>query len=237
MSSLSPIPAPFEIARLRRGAALAPVPLATGLLRAGTHRVKRFCDVLLVALLAPPAALLGILIALAIRLDSPGPVFFRHTRAGKARLPFGLWKFRTMVEDAGARLEEHLRRNPECDREWALTHKLRNDPRVTRVGRFLRKTSLDELPQFWNVLQGDMSMVGPRPIVFEEIPKYGSGFALYAQVLPGVTGLWQVSGRNDTHYSRRVELDCHYVRAWNAALDFGILLRTVAVMIRGRGAY
>ena len=223
--------------RSRRGATPTPVPLASGLLRAGAQRAKRFCDLLLVALLAPPGAFLGLLIALAIRLDSPGPVFFRHIRAGKARRPFGLWKFRTMVEDAGARLEEHLCRNPECSREWALTHKLRDDPRVTRVGRFLRKTSLDELPQFWNVLKGDMSMVGPRPIVFEEISKYGSSFALYAQVLPGVTGLWQVSGRNDTHYGRRVELDCHYVRAWNAALDLGILLRTVAVMIRGRGAY
>jgi len=114
---------------------------------------------------------------------------------------------------------------------------LREDPRVTRVGRFLRKTSLDELPQLWNVLRGEMSMVGPRPIVAAEIAKYGAGFSLYSQALPGLTGLWQVSGRNDLDYSRRVHLDCHYIRRWSVALDLRILLRTVRVVLLGHGAY
>jgi lipopolysaccharide/colanic/teichoic acid biosynthesis glycosyltransferase len=133
--------------------------------------------------------------------------------------------------------QEYLRRNPDLAREWRLSHKLRNDPRITRVGRFLRKTSLDELPQLWNVLRGDMSMVGPRPIVFEEVAKYGPAFALYSLVSPGLTGLWQVSGRNDTNYHRRVELDSHYIRHWRPWLDARILLQTVCVVFRGHGAY
>jgi lipopolysaccharide/colanic/teichoic acid biosynthesis glycosyltransferase len=156
---------------------------------------------------------------------------------GKGRRAFRLWKFRSMSVDAGARLAECLAANPERDREWARTRKLRADPRVTRVGRFLRRTSLDELPQLWNVLRGDMSLIGPRPIVSQEASKYGVGFALYSQVLPGLTGLWQVSGRNDTHYGRRVELDCQYIRNWTVALDLKILLKTAAVVARGRGAY
>jgi lipopolysaccharide/colanic/teichoic acid biosynthesis glycosyltransferase len=142
-----------------------------------------------------------------------------------------------MVGDADALLERYLRQRPERASEWDRTHKLKDDPRVTRVGRFLRKTSLDELPQLWNVLRGDMSMVGPRPIVAAEAAKYGPAFGLYTQVLPGLTGLWQVSGRNDTQYSRRVELDCHYIRNWSAARDLAILFRTAGVIVRGRGAY
>jgi len=120
--------------------------------------------------------------------------------------------------------------------EWRATHKLRNDPRVTRVGRLLRRTSLDELPQLWNVLCGEMSLVGPRPIVEEELPKYGPAFALYSQALPGITGLWQVSGRNDTSYRERVELDARYIRTWTPLSDWRVMLRTVPVMVAGRGA-
>ena len=207
------------------------------LLCRGPKRYKRVFDLAVTAVLALAALPVGLLIALAIVLDSRGPVFFRHTRVGRGGRPFRLWKFRSMVERADERLEKQLQRRPDLAREWALTHKLRSDPRVTRVGRWLRKTSLDELPQLWNVLRGDMSMVGPRPIVSAEIPRYGSRFTLYTQVLPGLTGLWQVSGRNDTQYTRRVELDCHYIRHWTALLDFRILLRTVAVVLRGRGAY
>ena len=162
---------------------------------------------MLVALVGLLAFVPGVLIALAIAIDSRGPVFFAHRRVGEARRTFRLWKFRSMVRDADALLERYLRQHPERASEWERTHKLKDDPRVTRVGRFLRKTSLDELPQLWNVLRGDMSMVGPRPIVAAEIAKYGPAFGLYSQVLPGLTGLWQVSGRNDTHYGRRVELD------------------------------
>jgi lipopolysaccharide/colanic/teichoic acid biosynthesis glycosyltransferase len=117
-----------------------------------------------------------------------------------------------MVQNADEILQEHLDAHPEYALEWRLHHKLRNDPRVTRVGWFLRRTSLDELPQLWNVLRGDMSMVGPRPIVEEEVPKYGAAYALYSEVTPGLTGLWQVSGRNDVSYRRRIELDTDYIR-------------------------
>jgi Undecaprenyl-phosphate galactose phosphotransferase WbaP len=209
----------------------------TGLLRPRTRRTKRVFDVvfaLLLGLIAVPAALL---IAAAIKLDSPGPVFFVHTRIGRGNRRFRLWKFRSMVTDAGEVLQRHIDAHPGLALEWRLTHKLRNDPRVTRVGRLLRKTSLDELPQLWNVLRGDMSMVGPRPIVEAEVAKYGPSFALYSQVLPGLTGLWQVSGRNDTTYRERVELDSRYIRNWTLAADLNLLLRTVRVVLGGRGAY
>ncbi len=209
----------------------------TGLLGSGSRLFKRAFDLILVALIGPLALVPGLLIALAIVIDSRGPVFFAHRRVGRARRTFRLWKFRSMVGDADALLERYLRQHPERASEWERTHKLKDDPRVTRVGRFLRKTSLDELPQLWNVLRGDMSMVGPRPIVAAEVAKYGPAFGLYSQVLPGLTGLWQVSGRNDTQYSRRVELDCHYIRNWSASRDLGILLKTAGVIARGRGAY
>jgi Undecaprenyl-phosphate galactose phosphotransferase WbaP len=209
----------------------------TGLLGSRARLFKRVFDLMVVALLGLLALVPGVLIALAIAIDSRGPVFFAHRRVGKARRSFRLWKFRSMVGDADALLERYLRQHPERASEWDRTHKLKDDPRVTRVGRFLRKTSLDELPQLWNVLRGDMSMVGPRPIVAAEAAKYGPAFGLYTQVLPGLTGLWQVSGRNDTQYSRRVELDCHYIRNWSAARDLAILFRTAGVIVRGRGAY
>jgi Undecaprenyl-phosphate galactose phosphotransferase WbaP len=217
-------------ARMRTG--MPPSRLA----RRGPRLAKRAFDLVftLVALLF--ALPVGLLIALAIVLDSPGPVLFRHTRVGRGRRQFGLWKFRSMVTDADVILERWLG-DPEHAREWELTHKLRSDPRVTRVGRFLRKTSLDELPQFWNVLLGDMSVVGPRPITSAEAARYGEAFALYTQVSPGLTGLWQVSGRNDVRYARRVDLDCRYIREWTPWLDLRILLRTVVVVVRGKGAY
>ncbi|MGA2721729.1 MAG: sugar transferase [Bryobacteraceae bacterium] len=222
----------------RRGAAATiPEVRRSTLLMGWSRGVKGFFDFVLAAALTLIALPLGAAIALAIVLDSRGPVFFRHTRLGRGRRPFRLWKFRTMIVASDGAFQEYLDRNPELAREWRLTHKLRSDPRITRVGRFLRKTSLDELPQLWNVLRGDMSMVGPRPIVCEEVAKYGPAFALYSQVLPGLTGLWQVSGRNDTHYHRRVELDSHYIRHWAPWLDGMILLQTVRVVLRGHGAY
>jgi lipopolysaccharide/colanic/teichoic acid biosynthesis glycosyltransferase len=142
-----------------------------------------------------------------------------------------------MVANADQVLEDYLSRHPDQAREWELTHKLREDPRVTRVGRLLRRTSLDELPQFWNVVRGDMSMVGPRPIVGLEAGKYGPAFALYTKLRPGLTGLWQVSGRNDTSYHRRIQLDCRYIRDWSLSLDLKILFKTVGVILHGKGAY
>jgi lipopolysaccharide/colanic/teichoic acid biosynthesis glycosyltransferase len=142
-----------------------------------------------------------------------------------------------MVQNADRLLHEYLQQHPELREEWERDQKLRNDPRITRVGRFLRKTSLDEFPQLWNVLLGEMSLVGPRPIVEDEVKRYGSLFALYTKVRPGLTGLWQVSGRNDTTYAERVAMDAYYVRNWSPWLDLYILARTVWVVLFGKGAY
>jgi lipopolysaccharide/colanic/teichoic acid biosynthesis glycosyltransferase len=142
-----------------------------------------------------------------------------------------------MVQNADRVLDEYLIRHPELKDAWEQDHKLRNDPRVTRVGRFLRQTSLDELPQLWNILRGEMSLVGPRPIVDEEIWRYGDKFTLYTKVTPGLTGLWQVSGRNNLPYEERVNLDAYYVRNWSVWLDVYILIRTIWVVASGEGAY
>jgi len=142
-----------------------------------------------------------------------------------------------MAADASQALEHCLTANPALREEWQRNHKLRNDPRVTRIGRFLRRTSLDELPQLWNILRGQMSFVGPRPIVREEISRYGESYALYKKVTPGLTGLWQVSGRNNTSYQQRVSLDLYYIRNWSPWLDLYILARTVTAVLFARGAY
>lgn len=177
------------------------------------------------------------LIAVAIRLESRGPALFGHTRIGRRGEPFRIWKFRTMHQDGARILEEHFRRHPTDQVEWARSYKLRHDPRVTKLGRFLRKTSLDELPQLWNVLRGEMSLVGPRPIIASEIEKYGEAFHLYCRVVPGLTGMWQVSGRSETDYGQRVDLDTFYVRNWSPWLDVYLLARTFKVVLRGEGAY
>jgi len=197
---------------------------------------KRALDIGLALVCGVLALPLLLAIVVLILLESPGGIFFAQTRVGLGGRPFKLWKFRTMVRNAEERLAEYLAVHPEMREEWDRTQKLRNDPRVTRVGRILRKTSLDELPQMWNVLRGEMSLVGPRPIVFEEVSRYGDHFSLYARVRPGFTGLWQVSGRNDTSYSQRVALDSYYVRNWSLRLDFSILARTLPLVL-GRGAY
>jgi Undecaprenyl-phosphate galactose phosphotransferase WbaP len=178
-----------------------------------------------------------VLIAIAIKLESPGPVFFGHTRIGKGGKRFKAWKFRTMVTNGAEVLEAHLASSAEARAEWERDHKLRKDPRVTRVGEILRKLSLDELPQIWNVLRNDMSLVGPRPIVDAEVAKYGKFFPLYLRMKGGVTGLWQVSGRNDVSYDARVDLDTFYVRNWSVWLDLYILYRTIGTVLFRHGAY
>jgi Undecaprenyl-phosphate galactose phosphotransferase WbaP len=207
------------------------------LARSGPQRIKRVLDILLALTLGCVALPVMAAIALAILAESGRPLFFAHTRVGKGGRRFRLWKFRSMVGNGDEVLRAHLAGHPELAREWRLTHKLRSDPRVTRVGRLLRTTSLDELPQIWNVLRGDMSMVGPRPVVQEELSRYGSAAPLYLRVLPGLTGLWQVSGRNDITYERRIQLDSHYIRNWSVALDALVLLKTVRVVLAGKGAY
>lgn len=177
------------------------------------------------------------LIALLIKLDSRGPIFYTQIRIGQGGESFKAWKFRTMVRNADYALKEYFEQHPELQEAWKRDQKLRYDPRVTRIGRFLRRTSLDELPQLWNILRGEMSLVGPRPIVDEEIPRYGDKFSLYTRVIPGLTGLWQVSGRNNITYEERVSLDAYYVRNWSVWLDVYILMRTVWVVLTGEGAY
>lgn len=207
------------------------------LLLPGPRIVKQVIDLSLIAIFAVPITLLGLLLSLLIRLDSPGSVFFAHSRIGFSARRFRAWKFRSMVQDADRLLQEYLQQHPELREEWEQDQKLKNDPRVTRVGRFLRKTSLDEFPQLWNVLRGEMSLVGPRPIVEGEVKRYGPLFNLYIKVRPGLTGLWQVSGRNDTTYAERVAMDAYYVRNWSPWLDLYILARTVWVVLFGKGAY
>jgi len=176
------------------------------------------------------------LTALIIRLDSPGPIFYRQIRIGRNGEEFKLWKFRTMVKDADEVLRKHLDANPQLKVEWENRQKLNNDPRITRIGNMLRKSSIDELPQLINVLTGDMSLVGPRPIVESEIKKYSKKFALYSKVSPGMTGLWQISGRSSTSYKRRVDLDVYYIRNWSFWFDLYILTRTPCAVFKCNGA-
>lgn len=199
--------------------------------------MKRVFD-LVMSLLGMLVALpVGLLIALAVYIDSPGPVIFAHLRVGQNKKVFPCYKFRTMVPDAEVKLREYLLEHPEAEEEWRESFKLKDDPRITRVGRFLRKTSLDELPQLLNVLKGEMSLVGPRPIVRREIIKYGEYFRDFALVPPGITGMWQVNGRSDTTYDERVRMDSWYVRNWSVWIDLVYLLKTVKVVVSGRGAY
>jgi exopolysaccharide production protein ExoY len=186
--------------------------------------VKRVMDILGACVLAVVFAplMLGIVVLMRREGDS---VIFRHRRVGRDGRMFECLKFRTMVPNADQVLRNLLEANPEIKAEWVRDHKLKNDPRITRLGRFLRRTSLDELPQLWNVVKGEMSLVGPRPVVREELLRYG------------ITGLWQVTGRNDTDYRRRVVLDSYYVRNQNVLLDLFILVKTVGVVLGGSGAY
>ncbi|MDZ4802829.1 MAG: sugar transferase [Bryobacteraceae bacterium] len=208
---------------------------AMALVRA--RRIKRAMDVVFAVIALVVAAPLFMAIALALVLESGRPILFRQERVGRGNTRFFILKFRSMVADADAVLARYLESDVEAWREWETTRKLRNDPRVTRVGRFLRRTSLDELPQLWNVLRGEMSMAGPRPITETEIRRYGAAFPFYQLIRPGLTGLWQVSGRNDTTYRRRVELDVQYVRRWSPWLDVTLLFRTARVVFVGKGAY
>lgn len=177
------------------------------------------------------------LIALAIKLDTPGPSVYRARRLGRNGESFDCFKFRSMHRDAEAKLKSVLDSDPKLKAEFEATHKLKNDPRVTRVGNFLRKTSLDELPQLVNVLLGTMSLVGPRPIVQGEIAKYGEIYAVYKQVRPGMTGYWQANGRSDTSYDERVGMDNFYVTNWTPWLDMVVLIQTFKVVFMGKGAY
>ena len=198
--------------------------------------LKRVLDI--VGALAIGLAFSPLLLVIAVRMGlEDGPTLFRHRRIGQGGRTFECLKFRTMVPNAEQILRDLLERDPEARAEWLRDHKLRSDPRVTRLGRFLRKTSLDELPQIWNVLRGEMSLVGPRPIVKDEMLRYGRYLPAYMAAKPGITGLWQVTGRNDTNYRRRVVMDTYYVRKQTLLMDLRILFKTVKVVLWGHGAY
>jgi len=201
------------------------------------NMLKPVLDLVLVLLALPIALPLGLLVACAVRLTSNGSVLYRHRRIGQYQKPLDVWKFRTMYEDSDTLLDEYLSANGEAREEWVRTQKLRDDPRVTPIGKLLRKTSLDEIPQLLHVLAGEMSLVGPRPIVDEERAKYGQHFRTYTYALPGITGLWQVSGRCDVDYAERVQMDVQYVEQWSLWMELKILLKTVLVILHSKGAY
>ncbi len=199
--------------------------------------IKRGMDIFLslfIFIVSLPIVLVTVIL---IKRDSPGPVFYAQERLGKGGRRIKIYKFRTMVSNADEMLEGYLQAYPELRSEWVENHKLKCDPRVTRFGHYLRKFSIDELPQLFNVLRGDMSLIGPRPIVEAEIYHYASRFEAYANVRPGISGLWQLLGRTDTTYEERVRYDVYYVRNWSVWLDLYILLRTVWVVIKKDGAY
>jgi len=206
--------------------------------RAPVARVlKRAVDIagsiLLIALLLPVA----ILIMVAIVVDSPGPVMFVQRRVGRNGRMFSLMKFRTMVPDSDTALAQALASDDALDTEWRKSRKLRRDPRITRVGHLLRRLSADELPQILNVLVGNMSLVGPRPVIEDELRYFGKRADDVLSVRPGLTGLWAVSGRSDVSYDERVELEHRYATGWTVVGDFVILLRTIPAVMRGHGAY
>jgi len=178
-----------------------------------------------------------LIVALLVKLQDGGPILFGHTRIGRDGESFKCLKFRSMLVDAEARLQALLQSDPQARIEWERDHKLRDDPRITALGDFLRRSSLDELPQLFNVLRGEMSLVGPRPIVQGERHRYGHYFNLYCQVRPGITGLWQVSGRSDVSYRRRVALDVAYARTRSLGLYFRILAATGPAVLARRGAH
>jgi exopolysaccharide production protein ExoY len=197
---------------------------------------KRVIDVVLalsgVILLAPL-----LIICFLVTVASPGPVLFRHKRVGFKGKYFDCFKFRTMVTDAPERLRRLLDTDPVAAAEWTANRKLRNDPRVTAIGAILRKSSLDELPQLFNVLKGDMSIVGPRPVTEEELVRYSSAVDAYYACRPGITGLWQVSGRSTTTFNRRVACDCFYARNWSIPLDAKIIMATIPAVCFSDTAY
>ena len=229
-----PLRSPARLQRLwtpvRPHAPLARRPLALSTAVGG--RLKRLADIVIASSVLLAAAPLLLVVAACLRLTIGGPVLFRQRRVGFGGEPFDCFKFRTMVLDGDELLRRHLERHPVAAREWAETQKLRDDPRVTRLGGILRKSSIDELPQLFNVLRGEMSCIGPRPIITAELDRYQSAVREYISARPGLTGLWQVSGRNRVSYRDRVGLDRFYVRRWSLGLDLMILVRTVGALTR-----
>ncbi len=200
--------------------------------------IKRIFDICFSLLVMTCGFPVFLVIALLVKITSKGPVIFSHERIGRGGRRFLCFKFRTMHANAETRLKKMLASNPRLREEWNKNYKLKKDPRITPIGSFLRKTSLDELPQFWNVLIGDLSVVGPRPVTEEEVKKeLGPYAARFLTIRPGLTGPWQVSGRSDTGYYKRIRLDMHYIRYQSFLWDLSLILRTVPAMLTTRGAY
>ena len=199
--------------------------------------IKRLIDLFIV--IAGGIIILPFLlvIALLIKLSSPGPALYKHRRIGMNGEHFYVYKFRSMVIDAEQRLKQIIESDPAIKEEWEASHKLQNDPRITGIGRFLRRSSIDEFPQLINILKGEMSLVGPRPIVDSEIEKYGEDYKRIFSIKPGLTGLWQVSGRSNANYAERVAYDTYYLQSWSVWLDLWVLFKTFGAVVRGRGAY
>lgn len=211
--------------------------MQTKLLDPVRQHIKRGLDLAIITLALPVLLPVMAALAVAIKLEGGGAIFYTQPRLGRYGKLFRIVKFRTMVCNADEVLQDYLEQHPEMAEEWAETQKLRCDPRITKIGGFLRRTSLDELPQLVNVLRGEMSLVGPRPIVQNEVERYGDAFELYKRTLPGISGLWQISGRNDTTYAERVMLDTYYSRNWSVWMDLHVLSRTLWVVFKRSGAY
>lgn len=219
--------------------AIAPQPLSLSDKRISKDRIKRLFDIVFSLLVLTCGAPIYLLIGLLIYLNSPGSVFYTQERVGKNYRRFRCIKFRTMVQNADEILVDLISSSPDARQEFNDNFKLKKDPRITTIGKFLRCTSLDELPQFWNVLKGDMSVVGPRPLVPEELVKYEHHIDKVLTIKPGITGLWQVSGRNDLPYRKRVQIDVYYADRHNIWLDLWIALKTISVVLfpKNNGAY
>ncbi len=217
----------------RSGGDLVPLASSASLARGPIGgRTKRRIDILIAGTALVLLSPVLLVVAALIKLQSDGSVIYRHRRIGFGGRPFECLKFRTMVENGDVILRHHLEQDPVAAQEWLRTRKLVRDPRITRLGYFLRKTSLDELPQLINILTGDMSCVGPRPVVADELKLYGDKATDYLRARPGVTGLWQVSGRGRSTYEARTDLDAKYVREWSLSKDLLILLRTLPAVMK-----
>lgn len=225
----------------RKAQTLAPQRQTRSLLQSGLHGefAKRLFDILFSGTVLIVFSPIYLLLAFLIAISSPGPVFYIQKRIGKNFKPFGCIKFRTMVVNAEQVLTDMMEQNPQLREEFEENFKLKHDPRITWIGKFLRLTSLDEFPQFWNVLIGDMTVVGPRPLVPDELSRYGNSINKVLTIRPGITGLWQVSGRNDIPYHERIKIDVLYVKHRNFWLDLWVIFKTIFVVIfpKNNGAY
>lgn len=199
--------------------------------------IKRIIDLAIAFIALPFVLVLTLIFALLIKIDSRGPVFYGHERVGKNRKKIKCWKFRSMYADSQERLRHILETDPKMAEEWERNRKFTDDPRVTKIGKFLRKTSLDEIPQIWNIIKGDMSFVGPRPVTNEELEKYSDAADYVLSVTPGLSGMWQTSGRSDTGYEERISLDSYYIQNWSIWLDIWIIVKTIWIVLVGKGAY